>query len=341
MSLWDGLRKQLIEVIDWTEPSDDLLAFRFPAQDNEIKNGARLTVRESQVALVVDQGKPADQFGAGLHTLETANLPILTTLQSWPHGFKSPFKTEVYFFSQREKLDQRWGTPQPITLRDKEWGSVQIRMFGIFSYHLTDAAAFYRKVSGTRESYTTGELAPQLTGLIAGNIPAAFAGSGLPFLDMAANQLALAAALRGLVAPHLAALGLGLDTFVIESITLPEPLQKALADKQSMGIVGDLGHYSQYQSAQAIGDAARNPGGLAGAGVGLAAGMAMAGQLAAAAAPAHPAPAEQSCVECAKPIEAGSAFCRHCGKPQKRSCRQCGTEAAKDAEFCAKCGTKL
>jgi membrane protease subunit (stomatin/prohibitin family) len=351
MGLFDGLRHQLIDVIDWTETSEDVLAVRFGVHDNEIKNGAQLTVRESQAALVVDQGQPADQFGPGLHTLETANLPLLTKLRSWPYGFKSPFKTEVYFFSLREKLDQRWGTPQPITLRDKEFGSVQLRMFGLFSYRIADPATFYRRVSGTRELYRTEDLAGQLVGVVAGAIPSAFAKSGLPFLDQAANGPALAASLREQLAPAFSALGLVLESFVIESISLPEPLQKALNERQSMAIVGDLGRYAQYQAAQAIPEAARS-GGMAGAGVGIAAGIALGNQMSGAlaggqhaqasgGATQHDARAEAPCVACGKQIDAGSAFCRHCGKQQQRSCAQCSTPAAPDATFCAKCGSKL
>ena len=142
MGLWDGLKKQLIDVIEWTEPSDDLLAYRFPIADNEIQNGAQLTVRDSQAALLVDEGKTADQFGPGRYRLTTANLPVLTKLKSWPYGFDSPFKSEVYFFSKRQKLGQKWGTPQPITVRDREFGSVQLRMFGVFSYHLADIVTY-------------------------------------------------------------------------------------------------------------------------------------------------------------------------------------------------------
>jgi membrane protease subunit (stomatin/prohibitin family) len=341
MSLWDSLRSQAIDVLDWTESSDDVLAYRFPVRDHEIKNGAQLTVRESQAALVVDQGKPADQFGPGLHTLETENLPVLTKLRSWPYGFKSPFKTDVIFFSLRDKLDQRWGTPQPITLRDKEWGSVQLRMFGLLSYRIVDPPAFYRRVSGTRELYRTDDLAPQLVGLVAAALPGAFAASGLPFLDLAANGVALAAKLKEQLAPAFAELGLALAAFAIESISLPEPLQKALHERQAMGIVGDVGKYAQYQAAKSIPDAAKASGGLAGAGVGIAAGAAIGQQMAGALAQPQPARAEVACVACGKSIEAGSAFCRFCGKPQKRLCSKCGTEAAPDAAFCAKCGTSL
>jgi len=337
MGLWNAIKGQAIDVIEWTESSDDVLAWRFPVEGNEIKNGAKLTVRESQTALLVDQGQPADQFKPGLHTLETENLPILTKLQSWPYGFKSPFKSEVYFYSLREKLDQRWGTPQPITLRDKEFGSVQIRMFGLFSYHLADAPSFHRKISGTRAVFGTDDLAGQLVGVVAGAVPGAFAASGLPFLDMAANQSALSATMKEQLAPRFAELGLSLDSFVIQSVTLPEPLQKALHEKQSMGIVGDLGRYAQYQAAQAIPEAAKS-GGLAGAGLGLGVGVAMGQQMAQALPQQQP---QAACVSCKKSIETGSAFCKHCGAAQRRACPQCKTEAASDATFCAKCGTKL
>jgi len=158
MSLFSALKSQFIEVIEWTEPSDGILAYRFPVHENEIKNGAQLTVRESQLALVVDQGTIADQFGPGRHLLTTQNLPILTKLRSWPYGFNSPFKSEVYFFATRQQLGQRWGTPQPVAVRDREFGSVMIRMFGIFSYHVSDPKVFYAKVSGTREMNTAEEL---------------------------------------------------------------------------------------------------------------------------------------------------------------------------------------
>ena len=342
MSLWDSLKGQAIDVIEWTETSDDVLAWRFPVSDNEIKNGAQLTVRESQVALVVDQGQPADQFRAGRHVLETENLPILTKLKSWPYGFKSPFKSEVYFFSLRDKLDQRWGTPQPITLRDKEWGSVQVRLFGKLTYRIADPPTFYRRISGTRELYTTDDLAPQLMGHVTGALPAAIAASGAPFLDMAVNQSALAAALKTALEPVFKDLGLELATFIVESISLPEALQQALHERQSMGIVGDVQKYAQYQAAKSIADAAKS-GGLAAAGASLAVGALVGQQMAGALGQgqAQSPPATTACIACGKGLEPGSAFCRHCGKPQKRSCPKCGVEAAADAAFCAKCGSQV
>lgn len=340
INFFDSLKGQAIDVVEWTETDDEVLAYRFPVRENEIKNGAQLTVRETQVALVVDQGQPADQFGPGRHQLETQNLPILTKLRSWPYGFKSPFKTEVYFFSLRDKLDQRWGTPQPITLRDKEWGSVQIRMFGKLAYRVVDAPTFYRRISGTREKYTTSDLAPQLVGFVSGALPAAVAQSGAPFLDLAANQLALADALKKALDPIFKDLGLQISSLVIESISLPEPLQKALHERQSMGIVGDLRQYAQYQAAKSIPDAAKS-GGVAGVGAGMAAGLAVGQQIASALGQAPAQPATVACVECGKQIDAGSSFCRFCGKPQRRSCAKCGAEPAPDAKFCARCGAQI
>jgi membrane protease subunit (stomatin/prohibitin family) len=310
MSLWGSAKKQFIEVIDWTEAADGILAWRFPVADNEIKDGAQLIVRDTQVALFVEQGKPADVFEPGQHTLTTDNLPVLTKLKSWPYGFKSPFKAEVYFFSLRQQLGQKWGTPAPITIRDKEFGAVQIRMFGIFSYHLSDVPAFFRKVSGTRAQYTRDELNEQLLGHIASAAATAFAKSGVPFLDMAANQAQLSAAIQASLKDDAAALGVALDSFVVENVSVPEALQQALNDKMSIGIVGnDLGKFSQYQAARAMTEAAKNPGGMAGVGAGLAVGASV-----------------------------GSAIGQAMAGP---TCAKCGARAAADAQFCAKCGAKL
>jgi membrane protease subunit (stomatin/prohibitin family) len=367
MGLFSALKSQFIEVIEWTEPGDGILAYRFPVHENEIKNGAQLTVRESQLALIVDQGTVADQFGPGRHVLATQNLPILTKLRSWPYGFNSPFKSEVYFFSTRQQLGQRWGTPQPVAVRDREFGSVMIRMFGIFSYHVSDPKVFYAKVSGTRDTYTADELNEQLLGHVAGATANAFAQSGVPFLDMAANQLKLGAALVDQLKAPFEALGVAVDTFVVESVSLPDELQKVLNDRQSMGILGDLGRYAQYEAARSIPDAVKNPGGLASLGAGVAAGVGIGGVMSQAfSGLSSPGPAGGSpgggsgpagnpagspggprnalavaCVACGKGIDADSPFCRFCGKSQTLSCPKCGTVSSGDAGFCAKCGTPL
>jgi len=344
MALWDVVKKQFLDVLEWTEQDETTLAWRFPIQDNEIQNGGQLTVRESQVALFVDQGKVADSFKPGRYKLTTENLPILATLKAWPFGFNSPFKSELYFFSTRQKLGQKWGTPQPIAVRDREMGSVMLRMFGTFAYHLADEKLFYREISGTREVYRTDDLGAQLVPVITGAAATAFGQSGIPFLDMAANQQALSSELQKRLAEPFAKLGVALDAFVVESITLPPELQEALTQRQSMGIVGDPARYAQYQAARSIPIAAANPGGIAGIGAGVAAGAAIGQMMTGAMAggtPAAPAVAAALCVACGKAIAAGDPFCKHCGKPQQRACPQCQTAAAPDAAFCAKCGTKL
>lgn len=292
MGLFDFVAKQFIDVIHWTEPEDGILAYRFPMQDMEIQNGASLTVRESQLALFVDEGKVADLFQPGRHTLTTQTLPVLTYLKNWDKFFESPFKSDVYFFSTRLQLDRKWGTPNPITIRDKEFGIVRLRAFGIYSYRMIDPKKFYTEVSGTREAYTVDDLDGQLRNTLIGSMTDMFAESGVPFLDMAANQDEFGARLKEKMLPTFERYGLALDNLVVQNVSLPEELQHVLDQRIGMNMVGDLGKYTQYQTANAIPVAAANEGGVAGAGVGLGAGIAMgqamAGTMAQAATPAAP-----------------------------------------------------
>ena len=335
MSLRDFISKQFIDVIDWVEPEDGILAYRYPMQDREIQNGGKLTVRDSQLALFVNEGHAADAFGPGLYTLNTNTLPILTYLRNWDKAFQSPFKSDVYFFSSRIQTDQHWGTQNPITIRDKEFGAIRLRGFGIYSYHVKDAKTFYNKISGTRDLYRTADLEGQLRNTIVAKMTDAFATSQVPFLDMAANQAALGEKIKEQMNPAFADFGLELDTFVVENLSLPEELQKVLDQRISMNMVGDMGRYTQYQVAQSIPIAAGNEGGGAvGVGAGLGAGVAIgqammdavkkgtagaqdSGAAPAAAAPAAGASAETKfCQECGKPIPKSSKFCPECGKPQ-------------------------
>ncbi len=192
MSLGDFLKKQFVDVIQWTEDGEGTLAYRYPMRDMEIQYGAQLTVRESQLALFVNEGKAADTFGPGLYTLETRTLPLLTNLMNWDKLFKSPFKSDVYFFSVRQQTIQQWGTQQPITIRDKDFGIVRLRGFGIYAYHLTEPLTFHQTVSGTRAVYTVADLEGQLRNTILARFADAFAASGVPFLDMAGRQSGVA-----------------------------------------------------------------------------------------------------------------------------------------------------
>ena len=273
MALMDFIKKQFIDVIQWTEDDEVTLAYRYPMQDMEIQYGAQLTVRESQVAAFVNEGQVADLFGPGRFKLTTQTIPVLTYLRNWDKLFQSPFKSDVYFFSTRLKVDQKWGTPNPITIRDKEFGAIRLRAFGIYSYRLKDPKAFHVNVSGTRERYTVDELSGQLRSTVVGSITDLFAESQVPFLDMAAQQDEFGARLKGKVNDAFAKLGLELDGFVVENLSLPEELQKLLDKRIGMNIVGDMQRYTQFEVANNIGTAAANEGGLAGIGAGLGAGL--------------------------------------------------------------------
>ncbi|MEJ7687554.1 MAG: SPFH domain-containing protein [Variovorax sp.] len=280
MALMDFIKKQFIDIIEWTEDSDGTLAWRYPMEDREIQNGGSLTVRESQVAMFVNEGKVADVFGPGRYTLTTATLPVLTYLQNWDKLFRSPFKSDVYFFSTRQQIDQRWGTSQPVTIRDKDFGAVRLRAFGNYSYRLTDPRLFYNEISGTRERYTVTELDGQLRGLVLQNISDAIASSGMPFLDLAANQIEFAQALAAQLVPAFSAIGIKLENITVQNVSLPEELQKILDQKIGMGMVGgDMGKFMQYQTAQAIPKFAEGSGngggGIAGDAMGLGAGVAL------------------------------------------------------------------
>lgn len=331
MSLRDFMSKQFIDVIDWVEPEDGILAYRYPMQDREIQNGGKLTVRAAQLALFVNEGKVADAFGPGLYTLNTQTLPILTYIMNWDKAFQSPFKSDVYFFSARTQTDQHWGTQNPITIRDKEFGAVRLRGFGIYSYHVSDSKAFYSNISGTRDVYRVAELEGQLRNTIVAKMTDTFAASQVPFLDMAANQGALAEKIKELMIPAFGGYGLTLDSFVVENLSLPEELQKILDQRISMNMIGDMGRYTQYQVAQSIPIAAGNEGGGGvGVGAGLGAGVAMGQAMMEAVKKATTGPAEggavaaasaasadmKFCQECGKSIPRGSKFCPECGKPQ-------------------------
>ncbi len=280
MALMDFIKKQFIDVIEWTESSDGTLAWRYPMADNEIQMGAALTVRESQMAVFVNEGKVADVFGPGLHKLTTQTLPVLTYLKNWDKLFQSPFKSDIYFINTRLQLDRRWGTTQPVTLRDKDFGAVRLRAFGNYAFRVADAKLFHTAVAGTRERVTVDDLDGQLRGLLLQHISDAVATSGVPFLDLAANQVEFAKQLQEATAAEFTALGLALDKVTVQNISLPEDLQKVLDQKIGMGMVGgDMGKFMQYQTAQAIPEMAK--GAAAGGGspmgdaMGLGAGVAM------------------------------------------------------------------
>ena len=335
MSIRSFLSKQFIDVLQWTESEDGVLAYRYPMQDMEIQNGGKLTVRESQMAAFVNEGRIADVFSPGLYTLNTHTLPLLTNLMNWDKKFESPFKSDVYFFSTRLQVNQHWGTPNPVTIRDKEFGAIRLRGFGIYSYRISDPRTFYTKVSGTRDIYRVSDLEGQLRNSIIGRMSDTFAESNVPFLDMAANQIALGQKIAESLKPLFTDLGLTLDSYVVENLSLPDELQKRLDERIGMNMVGDMGRYTQFQVAQSMPIAAGNEGGgAAGIGVGLGAGLTMAQSMMnamkpgpggapgapSAAAPMTPAGSDATtkfCINCGKPMPRAAKFCPECGGAQQ------------------------
>jgi len=280
MALMDFIKKQFIDILEWTEDGEGTLAWRFPMAGNEIQYGASLTVRESQMAVFVNEGKVADVFGPGMYKLTTQTIPVLTYLKNWDKLFQSPFKSDLYFFSTRQQIDQRWGTTQPVTIRDKDFGAVRLRAFGNYAYRVADPKLFHTEISGTRDRYTVADLDGQLRALMLQHISDAVASSGVPFLDLAANQVEFAEALATVTAPAFEKIGLHLDGVTVQNVSLPEELQKILDQKIGMGMVGgDMGKFMQYQTAQAIPKFAEGSGqgggGIAGDAMGLGAGVAL------------------------------------------------------------------
>jgi membrane protease subunit (stomatin/prohibitin family) len=281
MSIFNVLRGQFIDIIEWNEPAqNDVLAYRFPRFNNEIKMGAKLVVREGQTALFVNEGQLSDIFSTpGTYTLSTQNLPLLSTLKGWKYGFNSPFKAEVYFISMRQWTDQKWGTQNPIMMRDPEFGAVRVRAFGSYAFHVSEPATFLKQLVVTDPLFETFEISNQLRNTIVSRFVDAIGQSKMAVLDLAGNYDKISKVALEVIKPDLAGLGLALTSFLIENISLPPEVEAALDQRTKMGVLGDMNKYTQYRTAEAIGDAAKNPSGMSGLGAGIAAGSAMADQM--------------------------------------------------------------
>jgi membrane protease subunit (stomatin/prohibitin family) len=279
MSLWEKAVAELIDIIEWSDESSDTLVWRFPRFDNEIKSGAQLVVRQAQVALFVNKGEIADVFTPGSHRLTTSNLPVLTTLMGWPYGFHSPFKAEVYFVNTRNFTNLKWGTKNPVMLRDPEFGPVRLRAFGTYVIRISDPTRFIREIVGTGGHFTVNEVSEQLKNLVVTRFSDMLGACKIPLLDLAANYNELSSSLTEKVAPEFQEYGLEVTKLLVENIALPQEVEAALDKKSSMGIIGNLDNFVTFQSGVALEAAARNPGGDAAAGVGMGMGFAVASQL--------------------------------------------------------------
>jgi membrane protease subunit (stomatin/prohibitin family) len=279
MELWEKAKAELVDIIEWTDDSSDTMVWRFPRFENQIKYGAQLIVRQSQVAVFVNMGEIADVLTSGMHQLTTNNLPVLSTLMGWKYGFQSPFKAEVYFVNTRNFTNLKWGTKNPVTLRDPEFGPVRLRSFGTFVVKVSDPVKFIKEIVGTGGRFTTEEVSEQLKNLIVTRFSDMLAESKIPVLDLAASYNELSTFLTGKIAPEFLEYGIEVTKLLVENISLPPEVEEALDKKSSMGIIGNLDNFLKFQSATAMEAAAKNPGGEASAGVGMGIGFAMANQL--------------------------------------------------------------
>lgn len=279
MGLFDKIKGEFIDIIEWLDDSNDTMVYRFERYGNEIKNGAKLTVRESQVAVFINEGKLADVFQPGMYELTTENLPVLSTLKGWVHGFNSPFKAEVYFVNTKRFTDLKWGTPNPIMLRDAEFGPIRLRAFGSYSIRVTDASVFLKEVVGTDGDFTKDEVVGQLRNIVVSRFTDALGESKIPALDLAANYDELGKFMEEKIGGEFGEYGLQLVKLLVENISLPPAVEEALDKRSSMGILGNLNQYSQFQAANAMEAAANNPNGTASGGIGMGMGFAMANQM--------------------------------------------------------------
>lgn len=375
------IRNQFIEVIEWTDMDKSEMVYRFPVENKEIKMGAQLTVRESQVAVFVNEGQLADVFTAGRYELTTQNMPILTTLKSWKYGFNSPFKAEVYFVSTRQFTNQKWGTTKPVMMRDQDFGLIRLRAYGIFAFKVQDAALFLKELFGTSGSYTVDDIRDQLAKMAVSSLSDLFAESQIPALDISMYYDELSQQGKQKLQTRFKSFGFELSSFTIENVSLPDEVEKAMDKRTSMGVIGNMNNYMRYQTAEAVRDAAQNEGGgMAATGAGMGAGVAIGKMMAGAFnqtpvvspnTPVTPNEATKACpqcghqvakntkfcpecgaklssskvpcVACGAEINAGSKFCPECGAKQesKKVCPECGNELKQNAKFCPECGTKI
>src|SRR5438552_5671327 len=345
---------QFIEVIEWLDNTGDTMMYRFPVRDQEIKNGAQLIVRESQAAVFVHEGQIADVFGPGRYTVDGGNTPILSKLGAWKYGFNSPFKAEVYFINTKQFTDLKWGTPNPVMMRDADFGMVRLRAFGIYSIRVVDPRALIKEIAGTNAQFVTEDIEGQLKRTLVSGFSDALGEAKIAALDLASNYDELSKFTRNKLNDEFKSFGLELTKFVVENISLPAEVEAAMDKRTSMGVIGDVGRYAQFQAADAMRDAAQNPSGGASTGGGLGAGFAVGNAMAGAMSDAMrrtseagtsstgAASATTKCVKCGAELPAGSKFCRECGASQAPAkCANCQHELKPGAKFCDECGTKV
>lgn len=346
MGLFSRIKRQLLEVIEYKNEDRDQMVYRYPLTDrDEIMNSSTLVVRESQVAVFVHKGTICDVFGAGTYKLSTENIPFLTKFLSLPTGFNSPIKAEVYFVNTRQFTAIKWGTQNPIMLRDADFGNVRLRAFGVYSMRVSDAKTFMKEMFGTHSSFSISDVNGQTKPILLSGLTDAIGESKISALDLASSYNELSKSVVELVKEKFASFGLELCSFVIENISLPEEVEKTLDERTKLGVIEDkIGTYTRLKAAEALKDAANNPNGnnLAGLGVGLGAGASLSGVFASNLSGENPVVEQtQECPNCRAKIRKNSKFCPNCGEKIGLFCPNCGKEVKKSSKFCPECGTKL
>jgi membrane protease subunit (stomatin/prohibitin family) len=356
MSIIDKVKEaalnQFIEVIEWLDDTQDTLVYRFPVAGQEIKNGAQLIVRESQVAVFVFEGQVADVFTPGKYEIDGGNTPILTKLGAWKYGFNSPFKSEVYFVNTKQFTDMKWGTSNPVMLRDADFGIVRLRAFGAYSMRVAEPSEFIKNITGTNAKFSTEDIDVQLKRAIVTEFSDSLGELKIPALDLAAQYKEIGEKIRGMINEDFKTYGLEVTKFYVENVSLPPEVEAAMDKRAQMGAIGNVDQYMKYQAADALRDAAQNEGGGAGLGAGLGAGFAVGNQMANAfgggpqpnnaQTTAGASPATAACPGCGKQNAVGAKFCADCGGKMEVAqvpCVKCGASLREGAKFCSECGS--
>lgn len=340
------IKKNLLKVIEWKDNSKDIVVYRFPMDDRyAIMTGSTLVVRESQVAIFVYKGKVADIFEPGTYKLSTENMPFISKILALPTAFELPVQAEVYFVNTKQFTGQKWGTQNPIALRDKDFGVVRLRGYGIYAFRIVDPKKFMNEMFGTNHIYTTSDVAEQLRPMVIQAITDCIAESKISLLDLAANYKEFSQKVEENSDNEFADYGIKLERLVIENMSLPEDVERALDERSKVGIMEDkIGAYSQLQAAQALRDAAKNPNGnnMASLGVGLGVAGAMGNVFGNSLNTQNkPKPKTKQCVKCGMEIPERSKHCPECGAPQMPKCPKCGEMVSTRAKFCPNCGEKM
>ncbi len=342
----------LLKVIEWADQDESTIVHKINIAENSINRGSVLNVRESQVAIFCDKGRMADVFLPGYYKLDTDSIPVLTRLLSWKYGFEKPFKSDIYFVSTRQFINQKWGTSSPIMVRDKDYGAVRVRGYGTYAFRVKDAFVFMKELSGTLSSFSTRNISEQIRSMLVMGIADAIGESGVPVLDMAANLMELSAAVRASLSPRFSEWGMELCAFNFESFSLPPELEKALDESTRLGMLGkNIDVYTRIAQADALREAAKNTGaagGTMGAGIGMGVGMSMGQMFANMNNAQQPAPQQAArggkfCTHCGAQIGANAKFCPECGNAVRAAdvCPQCGAQLSPNAKFCPECGSKI